>query len=117
MISLSTLVMCGYLVSVRRWPSGQECKWKPCSVLWTPTIVSTWSDDGHIHSTCHSEAAVPGTGREAADCGRDVGGGRVGSADSAGAWSQRQPGFQLAQAVSSGAAVWPRRSQAVARQS
>src|SRR6201997_4341820 len=39
----------------------------------TPTIVSTWSDDGHLHATRHNEASVPIGGREAADCGRGIG--------------------------------------------
>jgi hypothetical protein len=85
--------------------------------MWTEAIVSAWSDDGHMHSTGHSEAAVPGVGREAADCRRDFGGGGVGSVGGANARSQRQPGFQLAQAVSSRTTGRIRHSQTVAGQS
>src|SRR5208283_1371808 len=85
-------------------------------VMWTEAIVATWSDDGHMHSTGHSYAAVPGVGREAADCRRDFVGGGVGGAGGANARSQRQPGFQLAQAVSSGTIGRMRQSQAVAGQ-
>ncbi|HKF06629.1 MAG TPA: hypothetical protein VKB49_30205 [Candidatus Sulfotelmatobacter sp.] len=42
------------LVSVRPWPSGQSCNWKSCSQRGQPTIESTWSNDGHLHSTCHN---------------------------------------------------------------
>jgi len=55
-------------------------------------------------------------GGEATDSRRDIGGRGVGSAGSASAWSQRQPGVQLAQAVSSGATGKRRRGQAVASQ-
>src|SRR3974377_2424318 len=43
--------------------------------MWTQAIVSTGSDDGHLHSSRHAESAVPVVGREATDCRRDVGGG------------------------------------------
>src|SRR6266851_5269877 len=39
--------------------------------MWTQAIVSAWSDDGHIHSSNHTEAAVPAFGGEASDCRRD----------------------------------------------
>ena len=54
---------------------------------------------------------------EAADRRRDVGGWGVGSAGSASARSQRQPGFQLAPAVSGGTTGGLRQSQPVAGQS
>ena len=27
--------------------------------MWTQAIVSTWSDDGHLHASDHGEAALP----------------------------------------------------------
>src|SRR5438128_4231626 len=79
--------------------------------LW---IVPTWSGDGHFHAshrTHHSQrpernltqAAVPTNRGEAADRRRDLGRRCIGGAGGAVAWSQRQPGVRLAQAVSGGA--------------
>src|ERR1700683_1816720 len=85
--------------------------------MWTEAIVSTWSDDGTMHSTGPSKTAVPGVGREAADRRRDFGGGDVGSVGGANARSQRQPGFQLAAAVSSWTIGRRRQSHSVASQS
>src|ERR1700680_108066 len=80
-------------------------------------VVSTWRNDGHIHSTSSAEASLFGVGAEAADCGGDVSRGSVGGADCAIARSKRQSGIQLAQAVSSGATGWPGWEQTVARTS
>src|SRR6266849_4022396 len=86
--------------------------------MWTQAIVSIWSDDGHIHSSNHTEAAASDSGGEARDCRRDIGEGGGGRAGSASARGQRQPGIQLARAVSSGATEWERRQgYAVARES
>ena len=54
------------------------------------------------------------SGREAADCGRDIGRGSIGGAGGASARSQRQSGLQLVQAVSSGATGTAERGQTVA---
>jgi transposase-like protein len=43
--------------------------------MWTQAIVSIWSDDGHVHSSNHTEAAASDVGGEARDCRRDIGGG------------------------------------------
>src|SRR6202163_4782425 len=80
-------------------------------------VVSTWREDGHIHSTSSAEASLFGVGAEAADCGGDVSRGSVGCADCAIARSKRQSGIQLAQAVSSGATGRPGWEQTVARTS
>src|SRR5438309_8632272 len=69
---------------------------------------------GHFHAshrTYHSQrpernqtqAAVPPNRGEAADRRRDLGRRCIGGAGGAVAWSQRQPGVRLAQAVSGGA--------------
>src|ERR1700732_1453567 len=73
--------------------------------MWTSRIVSTWSDDGHLHATRYNEATVSIAGREAADCRRGIGRGSIGGAGGTGARSQRQSGLQLVQAVS-GWAKW-----------
>src|ERR1700756_2710627 len=82
--------------------------------MWTSRIVSTWSDDGHLHATRYNEATVSIAGGEAADCGRGIGRGSIGGADGKGARSQRQSGLQLVQAVSGGATGAPARGQTVA---
>src|SRR6202049_2558246 len=80
-------------------------------------VVSTWREDGHIHSTSSRQAVAFWSGGEAADCGGDVSRGSVGGADCAIARSKRQSGIQLAQAVSSGATGGPGWEQTVARTS
>src|SRR4029077_9418429 len=82
--------------------------------MWTPTIVSTWSDDGHLHATRYNEATVSIAGREAADCGRGIGRWSIGGAGGTGARSQRQSGLQLVPAVSGGATETAERGQTVA---
>src|SRR4029077_3917810 len=75
--------------------------------MWTPTIVSAWSDDGHLHSTSYNQATVPIAGGETADCRRGIGRGSIGCTGGTGARSQRQSGLQLVQAVSGGATGAP----------
>src|ERR1700758_1099799 len=82
--------------------------------MWTPTIVSTWSDDGHLHATRYNQAPAPIAGGEAADCRRGIGRGSIGGAGSTGTRSQRQSGLQLVQAVSGWATGAPERGQTVA---
>ena len=62
-------------------------------------VVSTWSDDGHLHATAGEEAAVPIPGRKAADCPGSFGRGSVGATGGAGARSQCKPGLQLVPVV------------------
>jgi hypothetical protein len=81
--------------------------------MWTPTIMSAWSDDGHLHATRYNEA-VSTAGREAADWRRGIGGGGFGSAGRTGARSQRQYVLQLVPVVSGGATGAPERNQTVA---
>jgi hypothetical protein len=52
--------------------------------MWTQAIVSTWSDDGHLHAA--REAGIPDVGREATDCRRGIGEGGVGSESGTSAW-------------------------------
>src|SRR5216683_935408 len=80
-------------------------------------VVSTWRDDGHIHSTSSTEASLFGVGAEATDCGGDVSRRSISRADCAIARSKRQSGIQLAQAVSSGATGRPGWEPTVARTS
>src|SRR6202008_93907 len=82
--------------------------------MWTSRIVSTWSDDGHLHATRYNEATVSNAGREAADWGRGIGRGGIGGTGGTGARSQRQSGLQLVQAVSGGATETAERGQTVA---
>src|SRR5215831_21286685 len=102
-----------------------QCKRPPLAVwtgvglevmltMWTQAMVSTWSDDGHLHATRYNEAAVSIAGGEAADCGRGIGRGSIGGAGCTGAWSERQSGVQLVQAVSGGAIGAAERGQTVA---
>src|ERR1019366_3964342 len=91
-------------------------------------MVSTWSGDGHIHTSSErdghcsedavgwTEATAADSGGEAADSRRDDGRGCVGGESGAGAWGQRQPSLRLAQVVQSRAAGRQRRGEAIAGQ-